>query len=403
MNASPVDIGIALLVIFFAGTFILLLFLLRRPVGNADLSATLQNLTQAIQSEKAQTAVLSEKLSRLEPAAQHLSAVQIELKGLGERIGEVERNQTLAGQNLHALQARLSENGAKTGSLSETTAAIRAELSHALQSLSALQSQAKARMETERQTAESIRRLEAILAGTQSKGAAGENILDVVFAKLPPDWQVRDFKVGNKTVEFGLRLPNNLILPIDSKWPATSLLERFAQCEDPGERIRIKERIVAASIAKAREVKKYIDPALTVNFGIAAVPDAVYDLCGGAQAEAFLLNVVMVSYSMFVPYLLLVFQTVLKTSQNIDLEKLDAQLRSARESVETLQEELEGRFSRALTMLGNSRNDMSLHLSKINSGLTSLRIAENGGSPEHGTALPPPLESETLIRPLSEG
>ena len=50
-----------------------------------------------------------------------------------------------------------------------------------------------------------IRRLETVIAGTQSKGAAGENILDVVFSKLPAEWQVRNFPVGNKSVEFGLR------------------------------------------------------------------------------------------------------------------------------------------------------------------------------------------------------
>lgn len=114
---------------------------------------------------------------------------------------------------------------------------------------------------------------------------------------------------------------------------------------------------------------------LTVNFGIAAVPDAVYDLCSGIQGTCFVEhNAVLVAYSMFVPYLLLVVQTILKTSQNLDLEKLEAYLRSAQESVHMAQQELEGRFSRALTMLNNSRDDMSLHLSKINSGLTSLHM-----------------------------
>ena len=77
----------------------------------------------------------------------------------------------------------------------------------------------------------SIRRLEAIIAGTQSKGLAGENILEMVFAKRPAEWQVRNFRVGGRPVEFGLRLLNNLILPIDSKWAATNLLEQFVAAE----------------------------------------------------------------------------------------------------------------------------------------------------------------------------
>jgi len=239
--------------------------------------------------------------------------------------------------------------------------------------LTELQTYAKARGELEQRTAESIRRLESIIAGTQSKGVAGENILEAVLSKLPPDWQVRDFRVGNKTVEFGLRLPNNLVLPIDSKWPATNLLEQFAACEDPAEQERLKAQIERVVLNKAREVKKYVDPNITVNFGIAAVPDAVYDLCSGVQADAFRLNVALISYSMLLPYLLLVFQTMLKASQSIDLQRLNAYLQSAQENIEALQEELEGRLSRAITMLTNSRNDMSMYLSRINSGLTSLQ------------------------------
>jgi DNA recombination protein RmuC len=54
----------------------------------------------------------------------------------------------------------------------------------------------------------------------------------VVFGKLPAEWQVRDFKISGKVVEFGLRLPNDLILPIDSKWTATHLLEKFVAAEE---------------------------------------------------------------------------------------------------------------------------------------------------------------------------
>ena len=125
---------------------------------------------------------------------------------------------------------------------------------------------------------------------------------------------------------------------------------------------------------KAKEVRKYIDPNLTVGWGVAAVPDAVYDLCGEAQVECLQMNVVLVSYSMFIPYLLLVFQTVLKSAQNIDIQRLDAYLRAAEDSIHLLQEELEGRMSRAMTMLSNSRDEMSVHLSKLNSSLASLRM-----------------------------
>ena len=318
---DPLMLILVILVILLLGAVLLLL--------------GLQFVQMRSSRRDVETAVITEKLSQLEPVSQAVTRIQ---EGLAE---------------LHAYT--------------------------------------RARQDLERQTADSIRRLETVIAGTQTKGAAGENILEAVFANLPVEWQVRNFRVGDKAVEFGLRLPNNLVLPIDSKWPATHLLEQFAAADDPEEQQKLKAQIEKAVLDKAKEVRKYIDPNVTVNFGIAAVPDAVYDLSTGIQVDVFQLNVVLIGYSMFVPYLLLVFQTILKTSQDIDLQRLDAYLRSAEESIQAAQGELEGRFSRAITMLTNSRNELSVLLSKVSSGLTSLQISASRASPEE---LPEPLGAD---------
>jgi len=285
----------------------------------------------------------------------------------------------------NALSA-ITELKTLTAGLSDATGAMRVELSRANNDLTALHAHVKTGQETERQVAESVRRLETIIAGTQTKGSAGENILEVVFSKLPIEWQVRDFKVGGRPVEFALRLPNNLIMPIDSKWAATGLLEQFLNTEDIQEQQKLKKAIEDAVLLKAREVRKYIDPSITVNFGLAVVPDAVYDLCAGIQSQTFQLGVVLVSYSMFIPYLLLVFQTTLKNSQSIDLQKLDAYLQTAHESIKTIQDELDGRFSRAITMMNNSRDDMRVVLGKLNGSLTGLQI---GAGPAAALPAPP--------------
>lgn len=373
---------------------VVIVALLRKPQGAADLSTPLQNLAQAVQQAQAQTVVIAERIARLEPLAQAVTGVQIELRGLSERVSKVEQNQGQVNQGIAALGTGLAQTGTVAKSLVDTTNAIRDELSRAKNDLTELQTHAKVRHELEGRTAESIRRLETVIAGTQTKGAAGENILEIVFAKLPADWQVRNFRVGDKAVEFGLRLPNNLVLPIDSKWAATNLLEQFVACDDLNEQQKLKAQIESAVLERAKEVRKYIDPNLTVNFGVAAVPDAIYDVCCGIQADVFQLNVVLVSYSMFLPYLLLVFQTILKTSQNIDLQKLDAYLQSAQANIKELQEELEGRFSRAITMLNNSRNDMGMHLSKVSSGLTSLQI--NAAAPSTAVVLGDPKPIDVL-------
>jgi|GEM_PF-338907 len=365
-------VSLSLLIVLLLGMAVRLFLF---PKTDASLSTPLQNLTQAVQQGQAQSAVLIAKIEHLEPIPQEVGKLSIELRGLSERVSNVEKGQNQVTQGIASLGTGLTETKTVANSLVDATTAMRGELSRAKTDLTELQTHTKARQELELRTAESIRRLEAVIAGTQTKGAAGENVLEVLFAKLPPDWQVRNFRVGAKTVEFGLRLPNNLILPIDSKWPATGLLEEFIGCGDPDKQQKLKAEIEAAVLTKAKEVRKYIDPNVTMNFGVAAVPDSVYDLCFGIQVDVFQLNVVLISYSMFVPYLLLVFQTMLKTSQNIDLQKLEAYLKSAQESIKSVQDELEGRFPKAITMLNNSRDEMSAHLSKVAGGLTSLQIS----------------------------
>lgn len=403
MTNIPVEniailVGIViLLVLFLLFIFIVVLFFqLRKLQSNKGESSEIAP----------QIAVLGEKISHIEPVVQAVNVLQANVQGLGERIGTVETNQSTVYQGVNQLGnevrglterivsveknqfianqgvgnfatsalSSISELKTLTANLSEATGAMRNELSSTQNGLTELHAHIKSKQEVERQTADSIRRLETIIAGTQSKGSAGENILEVVFAKLPIEWQVRDFRIGGKSVEFALRLPNNLIMPIDSKWAATNLLEQFINSDDVQEQQRLKKDIENAVLAKAKEVKKYLDPSLTVNFGIAVVPDAVYDLCAGIQSETFQLNVVLVSYSMFVPYLLLVFQTTLKNSQSVDLQKLDAYLQTAQESISNLQGELDGRFSKAITMMNNSRDDMRAVLGKLSGSLTGLQI-----------------------------
>jgi DNA recombination protein RmuC len=258
--------------------------------------------------------------------------------------------------------------------LSEATSAMREELGRAKTDLTEIKAHEKVDTEMSTQVAESVRRLEEIIAGSQSKGAAGENILEPVFAKLPQEWQVRDFKVGGKAVEFGLRLPNNLILPIDSKWPATDMLERLAVAQSTEEQLRIKKQIEDCVYSKAREVEKYIDPSITVSIGVAVVPDAVYHLCPGARVEAFGRNVAIISYSMFIPYLLLVYQTALANAHSIDAQKLSSFLVTIEKVSQELLEEVEGRLSRGLTMITNARDDLRVHAGRLSTSAMALQV-----------------------------
>ena len=335
-------------------------------------------------------AVIGVLLAVLWVVLKALHNVQLELRGMNERVSGMEHNQARVDQGIGDLRTGLAKTDSATARLMSAATGIQDQLVRAKEGVAQLQTHSHARQGLEEQTAESIKRLEAVIAGTQSKGAAGENILETLLAHLPAEWQVRDFQVGNKSVEFGLRLPNRLVLPIDSKWPATHLIERFLAAEDPDERRQVKARIEAAVRDKAKEVRKYIDPNVTANFGIAAVPDAVYEMCARVQSDVVQWNVALVSYSMVVPYLLLVFQTVLRSAQTVDTQQLDACLRSVEEGIADMQAELEGRFSRALAMIDNSRSELRAQLGRIAGGLASLRLAAPGAEPDQVTATAEP-------------
>lgn len=292
------------------------------------------------------------------------------------------------GRALEEMQTSLQDARMRLAVLGEQMENLRPlalSVNHIRDGITEVKSRIRAREEIELRTADAIRRLEMIIAGTHTKGVAGEQLLDTVFSRLPPEWQVRDLVVGNKRVEFGLRLPNGLILPIDSKWTATHLIEQFTRTDDAEERQKLKAQIERTVLERMNEVRKYIDANLTVSFAVAVVPDAVFELCASLQAEAFSNGVVLVGYSLFLPYLLLVFQAMLKASQQIDHERLCRALEACERIVVDLQNEVESRWGRAMTMLDNSRRAMAAGLSQIRGELTSLRfIAEPGGVSEEG-------------------
>jgi DNA recombination protein RmuC len=366
---------IAVIVILQVILFLTIIF--KKPKELTDFSLFLQNSNQLNQQQQTQIALLSQKLVQLDVLQKNSNEIQIELAKLAEKILKIETNQNQTSQGIGSINTNLTETGTVTKTLVDTANAIRTDLTNAKNDLTKIQTRVDERKTLDEQTAVSIKRLEAIIAGIQTKGVAGENILDFVFAKLPVEWQVRNFKIGNKSVEFGIKLPNDLILPIDSKWPATNLLEQFLETDDPTEQQKLKSQIERIVMDKGTEVKKYIDPAITVNFGIAVVPDAIYDLCYGILVDLFEMNVVLVSYSQFMSYLLLVYQTMQKVTSSIDFQKLDAQLHNAQKNIQAMNDELEGRFSKGITMLTNSKSEMSAHVSRLNSSLSYIQICTN--------------------------
>ena len=283
-----------------------------------------------------------------------------------------EHRQQVAGlqASMVATAQGLSEVKANAGL---STASLTQSLQEAKQLLAQVQATAKERAEREAQAWGSLDRLEQIITGTHSRGAAGENLLAEVIKQLPPEFRAYDVRIGGKTVEFALPLPNGRYLPVDSKWTSVDKLEALASCAPEA-----REGLVAALQKdverKVDEVAKYLDPEMTCMMAVLAVPDAVYGLCAEAHVTAHQRGVVIVPYSMAVPYVLSTLQVIRRFGARVDEAQLSHMVSTVLGALTEVSDELEGRFSRGLTQLENSRRAMKGSVGKAQQVLGRVQV-----------------------------
>ncbi len=272
------------------------------------------------------------------------------------------------------LKARLQSGG----QTQETQAVeIRERLAQAQSAMEGLRSAISARQPIEDEARASLRRLESIIAGSSSRGAAGERILEEALRHLPPEMLQRNVWVGGKVVELALRLPGGKLLPMDSKWVSSPALELLA---DPGldanRRAQLNATVEREVERRVREVSQYIDPATTTPFALAVIPDAAYDVCRSAIVTAHARHVMVVGYAMALPYLLTLYQLHLQFARTVDMEKLQSALIDIERQVDILDGILENKVQRPLTVLQNAFGEGRQATAKIRGSVQSVQILE---------------------------
>jgi len=221
---------------------------------------------------------------------------------------------------------------------------------------------------------ERIKRLDSIIAGTHTKGISGENILREIFKQFPEDMIVTNFLVGGKVVEFGLVLPNEKVVPIDSKWTATDLVLKWEKATSEAEKEKIVEEIEKEVIKRIKEIKQYIDPAVTWSQAIAALPDSVFAVCKKAHIIAKKNDILLMPYSMVLPLLLYMYRLHLQYAQSIDMENLKGHLANMARSLDEMEDVLENKISRGNAMISNAYLEYKKMISKIRASMVALQI-----------------------------
>jgi DNA recombination protein RmuC len=307
--------------------------------------------------------------SLLEAArAAQLATAQVQA-GLAAHRAEVARD--VAGLRGAVAQA--------TGSLAEVrraSEAHRAAQAEARALLERVHAEAALRAEQEARAFARLERLEAVLAGSRSRGAAGENVLASVLRQLPPELRAHDVRIGGGVVEFAIPLPGGRFLPVDSKWTSVDKLDQLARAQSPAERTALAAAVQRDVEAKVDEVARYLDPERTCMVAVLALPDAVYELCDGAHAEAHRRGVLLVAWSMAVPYVLAVVQVARRLGARVDEAQLGHAVGAALGALDGMSDELEGRFARAVTSLDNSRRALQANAGKARQALLRVQPAE---------------------------
>ena len=320
-----------------------------------------------------------------DPASlQAVDAVSRDLGQLQAELGRMARAQEELRQDL----ARGRESSVVQ--LAQAAEGIRGELGHAQETLAEVKALEQARARQLDQASDSLKRLEAVVAGSATRGSAGENILARALGQLPPDLLEVNVAFGNKIVEYALRLPGGRYLPIDSKWTSVAPLERLDGVEAPQERRRLQEQVARDVRARIRDMSKYLDPERTLCLGLLAVPDAVYAAAPEAHGEGYREGVVVVPYSLALPYVLALYRLTIRFGCVVDTDQLASRLRGIEECLRKADEEVEGRLSRSLVQLGNSREALRDQLGGARRAAERLlREADPDDRPDDRPALLP--------------
>lgn len=220
--------------------------------------------------------------------------------------------------------------------------------------------------------------IESVMRGSKSKGMAGENIVREILKIFPQDMIVQEFRVGSKVVEFGLKLADGRIVPIDSKIVAADELAELARSEDEEAKRRIIQKIELLVLRKAREVGEYIVPPATYEQAIMAVPDSLHYIMKESIIKAYQnYNVLIVPYSMTIPYLFHFLNLQHKYSTHIDEERIKTFLENLIISLSKMDDVLDNKIAKGSVMIQNAYGEYKQIVSKIRGDALSLKASES--------------------------
>jgi len=286
------------------------------------------------------------------------------------------------GRNVEIIAQSLQKVQAEQRASQEVQRGLKDELRHTadhLKNLAVASEEREQRDQTYfKDLLEASKNIESVMRGSKTKGMAGENIVREILKIFPQGTMVYDFKIGSKVVEFGLKLPDGRILPIDSKVMASDELRELANSQDETAKLKIIQQLELAVLRKAREVGEYISPPITYERAIMAVPDPLYYLLKESIIRAHRdYGVLIIPYSMTIPYILSFMDLQRKHSSHLDEERVKTFLENLNLSLSKMDDILDNKIAKGNVMIGNAYGEYKQIVSKIRGDALGLHVGED--------------------------
>ena len=330
----------------------------------AELGSALQTRVEGIADSVQQTATLATELqTRLQASEERHGQLSSGLEKLNLVVGELRSG----------LAAVLQQQGQTAGRLDHLQQALAA----AQQTLSELRRNDEEARRQQDELGRFVMRLDAILTGSASRGAAGEHILETFLEQLPAEFKAFDLPIRNRRVEFAFRLPNGKHVPVDSKWVGARQLAELDETASAEARRELEQLLDQ----RVEEVRAYLDPDLTLGFAVIAVPDAVYRWTQRRHAHALAKGVIVISYSMAIPYFLTLLHLALRFLRDEETMRVSQLAHQLEQALLAIQQELNGRYAKGLTMLQNSRDALADQTARALGTLRQLQALGQPGEP----------------------
>lgn len=256
----------------------------------------------------------------------------------------------------------------------QAQAAVKQNLEKTQEAILRMESDYQARKQQEQMGWRRLENLEHIIAGTQAKGKAAEAIVFEQLSKFPPQMMESRFSPNRgKEVEFALILPDQKRLPIDVKFP-TQILKATDQY-GPEEIERARRDVEGVIRLRVKEVSEYINPEVTTDIALCAIPDAAYGYCTTILSSAYQQNrVIILPYSVLIAFLLAFYRLYLIQFQthSADIQKFLAQVAGLEKRVDEMNLIMKNSLDRAITMLTNASGDFRDHLAAMKGALSRI-------------------------------